>query len=300
MGSQRALSMKVAIIGAGLSGSILANILSKKHTVHLFEKARGVGGRLSTRYVDAKRIDHGVAFISTQDKHFKHFLNERVIEGVLRKEGESFYPRFGMNTLCKVLLGKTKVFKNTKILRCTQEEALWYLEDEQARVYRGYEQVFVCIPSKQVLELNLPLPTKIQEALTQTVYESFATVLLYSPLQKSLKEAELLDNLGLDRVVNNSKKYFYKPFSSYVLHAKPTQNISSKEAVKSFFEEVLDKQTLENFVLSEHFWKYALVTQGMRQRCFYEQGFGLCGDYFYPYNLEGAFHSALSLAAKVE
>jgi predicted NAD/FAD-dependent oxidoreductase len=43
---------RIAIIGAGLSGLILARALSQHASVNVFEKARGVGGRMSTRYAD--------------------------------------------------------------------------------------------------------------------------------------------------------------------------------------------------------------------------------------------------------
>ena len=35
------------IIGSGISGATIANLLSKKYSVDLFDKARGPGGRSS-------------------------------------------------------------------------------------------------------------------------------------------------------------------------------------------------------------------------------------------------------------
>ena len=32
------------IIGSGIAGSTIANLLSKKYSVHVFDKARGPGG----------------------------------------------------------------------------------------------------------------------------------------------------------------------------------------------------------------------------------------------------------------
>ncbi|MFM8454377.1 MAG: NAD(P)-binding protein [Gammaproteobacteria bacterium] len=49
---------KIAIIGAGLSGITLAKKLSQKVDVHIFEKGRGIGGRMSTRYADPFVFDH--------------------------------------------------------------------------------------------------------------------------------------------------------------------------------------------------------------------------------------------------
>ena len=33
------------VIGSGISGATIANLLNKKHTVDLYDKSRGLGGR---------------------------------------------------------------------------------------------------------------------------------------------------------------------------------------------------------------------------------------------------------------
>ena len=37
------------VLGSGIAGSTIANLLSKKYTVEIFDKARGPGGRSSNR-----------------------------------------------------------------------------------------------------------------------------------------------------------------------------------------------------------------------------------------------------------
>ena len=39
------------IIGSGISGATIANLLRKKHSVILFDKARGPGGRASFKRI---------------------------------------------------------------------------------------------------------------------------------------------------------------------------------------------------------------------------------------------------------
>ena len=41
--------MRIAVIGAGLSGLVAARSLQQDHDVTIFEKSRGVGGRMGTR-----------------------------------------------------------------------------------------------------------------------------------------------------------------------------------------------------------------------------------------------------------
>ena len=58
----------VAIIGAGMAGLAAARALTQAgHTVTLFEKSRGVGGRVATRRIGDCIVDHGAQNIKPQD-----------------------------------------------------------------------------------------------------------------------------------------------------------------------------------------------------------------------------------------
>ena len=51
------------VIGSGISGATIANLLNKKHSVDLYDKARGPGGRSSFKRLDKKiGFDHGVQY----------------------------------------------------------------------------------------------------------------------------------------------------------------------------------------------------------------------------------------------
>ena len=63
------------IIGSGVSGSTIANLLSKKYSVHILDKARGPGGRASNkRFKQNLSFDHGVQYISPRSKEFLKFI----------------------------------------------------------------------------------------------------------------------------------------------------------------------------------------------------------------------------------
>jgi Predicted NAD/FAD-dependent oxidoreductase len=45
------------VIGSGISGATIADLLSKKNSVHIYDKARGKGGRSSFKRLNkSKRI----------------------------------------------------------------------------------------------------------------------------------------------------------------------------------------------------------------------------------------------------
>ena len=63
---------RCCVIGSGISGATIANLLHKRHSVDLFVKARGPGGRSSFKRLDkAKGFDHGTQYISPKNKLFK-------------------------------------------------------------------------------------------------------------------------------------------------------------------------------------------------------------------------------------
>ena len=63
------------IVGSGIAGSTIANLLSKKYSVEIFDKARGPGGRASNRrYKDNLSFDHGLQYLSPKSNEFKKFI----------------------------------------------------------------------------------------------------------------------------------------------------------------------------------------------------------------------------------
>lgn len=56
----------VAVIGAGVTGLTLARELASRYECTVFEKSRGLGGRLATRYRGYFQFDHGAPFFHLQ------------------------------------------------------------------------------------------------------------------------------------------------------------------------------------------------------------------------------------------
>ena len=77
--------MKIAIIGAGFSGcNLYDNLKLKYEDITIFEKSRGVGGRLSTKYIDDKFIDHGTPFLIPITEDLKSFCSDLVRNKVIK------------------------------------------------------------------------------------------------------------------------------------------------------------------------------------------------------------------------
>ena len=73
------------VLGSGISGSIIANLLSKKFSVEIIDKANGIGGRASIKKINKSVIfDHGLQYFSPKSTSFKKYLNEFVKKGILK------------------------------------------------------------------------------------------------------------------------------------------------------------------------------------------------------------------------
>ena len=78
------------ILGSGISGSTIANLLSKKYSVQVFDKARGPGGRSSNKRLKGNlSFDHGVQYISPKSKLFTKFLQNLYKKNILKTWDEN-------------------------------------------------------------------------------------------------------------------------------------------------------------------------------------------------------------------
>lgn len=87
--------MKIAIIGAGIAGLSSGQALARKgHEVYVFEKSRGVGGRMATRYSDSSgehRFDHGIGFFSVESESFSKQVSHWETKGLVKPWGDSAF-----------------------------------------------------------------------------------------------------------------------------------------------------------------------------------------------------------------
>ncbi len=65
---------RIAIIGAGIGGLTLADALRQDVEIMVFEKGRGVGGRMATRREGEHRFDHGAQCFTVRTPEFDEWL----------------------------------------------------------------------------------------------------------------------------------------------------------------------------------------------------------------------------------
>ena len=298
--------MKIAIIGAGFSGCNLYNNLKEKYeNITIFERSRGVGGRLSTKYIEDKFIDHGTSSLIPITDDLKFFCLDLAKNNVLKAKYDEFIPKTGINSICKFLINERDLLVNRKIIKAQNSNNKWILEDENHKVYENFDLLFITIPAPQILQMQIELQDDFKQKLLHIKYNSVFSLILYSNKNLKLNENKLYENVDVSDIINNSKKYLYKDFSSYVIHSTKEfancVNDKTKEDISDIFLENFEEEfqdEIKNFTIIPHLWKYANAKNSLDIPYFLnkEKNLGICGDYFNHNNLEAAFSSSELLA----
>jgi renalase len=171
--------MTIAIIGAGIAGLTAGSILAKAgHHVTVFEKSRGFGGRLATRYSgtdDRLRMDHGLSYLPAGGVEFQRFMEDLVGDGILTEwtdhlalhDGSTLYPEHpamersplyaapgGLNTLGRHLgrhvdvVFEKKVGGITLVAPKRAVKPSWVVNFADGSVFEA-EAVIVAVPATQ-------------------------------------------------------------------------------------------------------------------------------------------------------
>lgn len=187
--------MLIGIIGAGLAGLTAGKMLAQTgHDVIVFEKSRGFGGRLATRYSgedSSVKFDHGCPHLFATDSRYQQFIDELEKKNILKKWADEFHywngdslfrshpqkkkqqyyfaPQ-GMNEVGKYLSRWVDVRTNTKVIGMTYlgdkkgKKKPWMLNLENFDVV-GVDAVIVATPAVQTYGL-------IENAQDETVFKT--------------------------------------------------------------------------------------------------------------------------------
>lgn len=193
---------RVAVIGAGIGGLMAARTIADHGLdVHVFDKARGVGGRMATRRhhhaldphggggehrctPEVLSFDHGAQYFTVRDDRFARYVRSwieaghaaawmgRIVE--LRPGGEVVAERRSrvryvgtpaMNSITKHLAGDLSVSLRCPISRIDADGEAWKLLDREEQPVGVFDAVIVNCPPQQAAPL-LAGHTELTEIIT--------------------------------------------------------------------------------------------------------------------------------------
>jgi renalase len=160
--------MRIAVVGAGLAGLSFAHFLHHKADLTLFEKSRGVGGRLATRRTDDTQFDHGAQFFTCRSEILQALIDDKDFSGdvniwspkvITLSRGEKpfkrdwFEPHYvgnpTMTALPKRLAQDVDVRLETRVEEMSKSGDGWQLFAETGETLGTFDWVVAAMPAPQ-------------------------------------------------------------------------------------------------------------------------------------------------------
>jgi renalase len=322
---------RIAIIGAGLSGLVLARALAPKAQVQIFEKARGVGGRMSTRYAEPFFFDHGAQCFTARTPEFRKFLEPYLAQGTVAEwSGKVVNLELGkkpsrrlwserhlvaapnMNSLCKILSKDLMISCGTEIAPLSEHsKAGWQLKDIANNVLGHYDWVIATAPPAQVEKLfhaHLPAAAPIRRTRLTGCY---ALMLGFNrPWREDWIAAKIRNNPLKWLSVNSSKPARDQRVTCLVAHSRNSwaerhidMEVAAAEALLlKELQEVTGIDPKQADFIATHRWRYAIVDRTLNSGTYCDPALGLAatGDWAGTSRLEEVWHHATQLARLIE
>jgi renalase len=307
-------SPRFAVIGAGLAGLTCAEQLQTTgNTVEVFEKARGPGGRLSSRRRLGTTFDVGAQQLTAQSTAFQQQLKVWQSKGWLAStDQQHWYPLPRMSALTRHLSQPLKLHSATRIVQLQQVNKQWWLSDDQQRQYGPYDQLVLAIPVAQALDLladhSPSLSQQLQQAGHQPVwmaYFAFETPVHYAPCFPSCS-ASTLSRWTLQ----NEKPGQQQALQRWVVEATPDWsqahvNLPAEQVAERLFAIWCNDAALDippqPVLLEAHRWLYGLTQMALQQPWLMDQpaGISICGDFCLGIQAEDAWLSGQALGRQL-
>jgi predicted NAD/FAD-dependent oxidoreductase len=172
--------MRLIVVGAGLSGLMAAReCVSHGHEVIVFDKGRGVGGRLATRRIKDATLDHGAQFFTVRSAEFQKNVDDWIAAGVVREWCRGFseedgHPRYvganGMTSIAKHLATGLDVRTSTLVFSLTRGDTDWIITTDDGVAHHA-DRVILTAPIPQSFSLMFGGGIEMPVELRNTDYD---------------------------------------------------------------------------------------------------------------------------------
>jgi predicted NAD/FAD-dependent oxidoreductase len=172
--------MRVAVVGAGLAGLAAARELrAGGHEVVVFEKSRGLGGRLAARRAGGAVLDHGSPAIAAPEGTGLRGLADALPADDRVDVEDGIAYRSGATRLPKLMAEGLDVVAGVRLAALRESGAGLELGDEQGNSHGAAGAVVVTAPAPQAADLleRSPEPAERVALLRGLAYEPAVMVL---------------------------------------------------------------------------------------------------------------------------
>lgn len=326
------MSLRAAIIGGGVAGLSCAKVLSSAGCeLSIFDKARKLGGRCSTRRITTGelelRFDHGAQYFTAREPEFVALVERWAaagqaarwtprlwaIEGqggarVIDDEVERWVCVPSMSAIATLLLAELEgaaleLHPETRVTALEPIGARWMLSDEQGRSHGLFDRVVLDMPPAQAALLLAGHAPALEPRVSSCRMDPCWAVMLRlaAPLELEF-DAAFVSGSPLAWIADDGSKPGRGPGPSWVLQGEASWSAANlerepdevgRELVREF-ERVIGRP-VEIATLEVHRWRYAKPDPLPELFLLDAGGIGACGDWLGGPRVEGAFLSGRAL-----
>ncbi|MFP4519942.1 MAG: NAD(P)/FAD-dependent oxidoreductase [Oceanicaulis sp.] len=284
--------MRAAVIGAGLAGAAAARALrSAGADIALFDKARGPGGRMSSRRVETEGgeigFDHGAQFVTAQTESFQSFLHSARAAGAAAlwdgrlvsidryANREPLRPKArwvgapAMNALVRHGLGGFDVAFGHRARKLAGKPGAWSVVFEDATREGPFERVALTLPPEQLIEFlarsDGDFPDIIAEAHRVAITPCWTVMaVLEAAFDPGFDGAQIYGG-GIRWMARMASRPGRAGAEAVVLQASPDWSTGFLEEDPATVTRLLCEEAFVRFAMPEpvralaHRWRYALV-----------------------------------------
>jgi renalase len=330
----------VAVIGAGMAGATCARRLAAAGlTVEVFDKSRGVGGRLATRRAEwadtdgrpqTAHFDHGTPAFSVRSPRLLQELEQARRDGLVARwapvveprghvaldTAELWLPVPDMPTLCRAWLAGLPLHTGCPIDGLQRGPAGWSLVSAGDTVASGFAAVVLALPLPQALPLARPHAPALGARIETLAMVPTWTLMAVTDEVPTPWDIAWPTSGALATVLRNDHKPGRVPqpgLAHWVAHATTAWSETHLERPPAEVLAML-QQALAPWLQGSprwhhavvHRWRYASARRAevpalSAPPCAWDAALalGLCGDALGGAGVEGAWLSGEALAAAV-
>jgi predicted NAD/FAD-dependent oxidoreductase len=306
---------RIAVIGAGMAGlSAAARLREAGMAVSLFEKSRGLGGRLATRRFDGAAADLGAAYVTVRDEIFQSVMQEAIFAGHAtgwapkgRTTDEPWIIGLpGMSNLVRGLAGDLDIEFQTLVERIGSTSEGYVLRTDNGA--RGaFDAVIVAIPAPQAEPLLHAHGKPFGDIADVRMRSTLAGVFTFA--EPIGLEADFVKSEGpIDVAFRNNSKAARPETETWVVHGTqdwsesvleddPQDSATALLAAFSGLAGPVPKPLWQ----SGHRWRYAFVETSLGVACLSggNHRIAACGDWCLGARVEAAYLSGRAAAEAV-
>lgn len=305
------MTAAVAIIGAGMAGLSAARMLRDAGiSVTLFDKGRGLGGRMSTRKRDKIQFDHGAQYFTARGTGFQILISELKDRGAVAEWSDGmFVGTPGMSAIGQILGEGFPIFKGATVEALAQSPHGWRVSTTNGNPGQGFDAVLLATPAPQASALLATADVRFEPLQAVRYAPCWALMLAFEESVLPIADFQRFETGPIAWIASDSSKPGRSTdMTTFVAHASPEWSRANLERTP---EEVLNllgqrilKQipttTIPNYQ-SAHRWRYAFVETPAGQSCFWDtdRKIGACGDWCLGGRVEAAFDSGEAAARAI-